>query len=81
MSAVNRVDATAMAVLTDLQRDLVERHIQLHLAEVKGPVQDRMQGTRLLAGLAGRDEMLRRILWRTYGLALLVIAATAWSLT
>ena len=31
--------------------------------------------------LAGRDEMLRRILWRTYGLALLVIAATAWSLT
>lgn len=53
MSAVNRVDLTGLEALTDLQRDLSARGVALHLAEVKGPVQDRMQGTALLAGLAG----------------------------
>ena len=57
MSAVNRVDTTAMEVLTDLQRDLAERHIRLHLAEVKGPVQDRLQATPLWASLQGRVHL------------------------
>lgn len=57
MSAVNRVDLTGLEALTDLQRDLSARGVALHLAEVKGPVQDRMQGTRLLAGLAGRIHL------------------------
>ena len=54
MSAVNRVDTTAMEALTDLQRELAERQIQLHLAEVKGPVQDRLVHTPLWAALQGR---------------------------
>lgn len=53
MSAVNRVDTTAMEVLTDLNRDLLERGIRLHLAEVKGPVQDRLSRSPLWAGLSG----------------------------
>jgi SulP family sulfate permease len=53
MSAVNRVDTTAMEMLTDLNRDLGERGIRLHLAEVKGPVQDRLLRSPLWAGLSG----------------------------
>jgi sulfate permease, SulP family len=57
MSAVNRVDLTGLEALTDLQRDLSARGVALHLAEVKGPVQDRMRGTALLAGLMGRIHL------------------------
>ena len=53
MSAVNYVDATAMEVLTDLNNDLLARKIRLHLAEVKGPVQDRLADTPLWRGLSG----------------------------
>ena len=53
MSAVNRVDATAMEVLTDINRDLVTRNIRLHLAEVKGPVQDRLARSPLWESLSG----------------------------
>ena len=53
MSAVNRVDTTAMEVLTDLNRDLLERGIRLHLAEVKGPVHDRLSRSPLWASLSG----------------------------
>lgn len=54
MSAVNRLDTTAMEVLTELNRDLLERQIRLHLAEVKGPVQDRLQNAPLWAQLSGQ---------------------------
>jgi SulP family sulfate permease len=54
MSAVNRVDTTAMEVLTDVNRDLQERGIRLHLAEVKGPVQDRLQNAPLWKALSGQ---------------------------
>jgi SulP family sulfate permease len=57
MSAVNRVDTTAMEVLTDLHRDLLARGIHLHLAEVKGPVQDRLMRTGLWQALAGRVHL------------------------
>ena len=57
MSAVNRVDLTGLEALTDLQRDLSARGVVLHLAEVKGPVQDRMQGTALLTGLEQRVHL------------------------
>lgn len=57
MSAVNRVDLTGLEALTDLQRDLSARGVALHLAEVKGPVQDRMQGTALLTALQGRIHL------------------------
>lgn len=53
MNAVNRVDTTAMEVLTDLNRDLLRRGIRLHLAEVKGPVQDRLLNSPLWQTLSG----------------------------
>ena len=53
MSAVNRVDATAMEVLTDINRDLASRNIRFHLAEVKGPVQDRLARSPLWESLSG----------------------------
>ncbi len=54
MSAVNRVDTTAMEVLTDLNRELFSRGIRLHLAEVKGPVQDRLSNSPLWSALSGQ---------------------------
>ncbi len=57
LSAVNRVDATAMEMLTDLERDLADRGIDLHLAEVKGPVQDRLAHTALWRRLSGRVHL------------------------
>jgi len=53
MSAVNRVDTTAMEVLTDINRELGSRNIRLHLAEVKGPVQDRLVKAPLWKVLSG----------------------------
>lgn len=57
MSAVNRVDTTAMEVLTDLNRDLSTRGIRLHLAEVKGPVQDRLLYSPLWKALSGKVHL------------------------
>jgi SulP family sulfate permease len=53
MNAVNRIDLTAMESLLDLNRDLTARHICLHLAEVKGPVHDRLAKTPLPGSLSG----------------------------
>jgi SulP family sulfate permease len=57
MSAVNRVDMTAMEELSEIFEDFRERDIHLHLAEVKGPVQDRMVHTLLWSGLSGRIHL------------------------
>lgn len=46
-SAVNQIDSTALGVLTQLERSLDGRGITLMLAEVKGPVMDRLQQTPL----------------------------------
>jgi SulP family sulfate permease len=53
MSAVNRVDTSAMETLRDINRNLAERGLRLHFAEIKGPVQDRLQGSPLLPELSG----------------------------
>ncbi len=57
MSAVNRVDLSGLEALTEMQQDLRERGIALHLAEVKGPVQDRMLHTALWKALEGRVHL------------------------
>jgi SulP family sulfate permease len=57
MSAVNRVDLTALEALTEIQLSLRARGIELHLAEVKGPVQDRMLKTPLWTNLLGRVHL------------------------
>ena len=57
MSGVNRVDTTAMEALTDISRDLAARNVTLHLAEVKGPVQDRLATSPLWIALGGRVHL------------------------
>jgi SulP family sulfate permease len=57
MSAVNRVDTTAMEVLTAINDDLAARNIRLHLAEVKGPVQDRLGNSPLWQALSGEVHL------------------------
>lgn len=54
MSAVNLMDATAVEVFCELNADLATRQIRLHLAEVKGPVQDRLQRSALWSALSGK---------------------------
>lgn len=53
MSAVNRMDATSVDVFRELNQDLADRAVRLHLAEVKGPVQDRLMRSPLWAELSG----------------------------
>jgi SulP family sulfate permease len=57
MSAVNRVDLTGLEAITEAQQDLRTRGIALHLAEVKGPVQDRMLPTPLWKALDGHVHL------------------------
>lgn len=51
-SAVNFIDGSALECLTRLRSELAEAGVTLHLAEVKGPVMDRLQETALLRDLA-----------------------------
>jgi len=53
-SAINQIDTTALGVLSDLERSLAQRGMALLLAEVKGPVLDRLQNTPLGQRLEGR---------------------------
>lgn len=51
--AVNQIDSTALEALTQLQASLSAKGIRFMLAEVKGPVMDRLQGTHLGQALEG----------------------------
>ncbi len=53
-SAVNQIDATALEMLTELERSLAARGVALLLAEVKGPVMDRLRNTDLGRRLDGK---------------------------
>ncbi len=53
MSSVSQVDVTAMETLQELNRELIERGLRLHLAEVKGPVLDRLNHSALMEELSG----------------------------
>lgn len=48
LSAVNLIDTSALYSLAELNRNLLSRSIKLHLAEVKGPLMDRLQQSDLL---------------------------------
>jgi SulP family sulfate permease len=54
LSAVNRIDTTALIMLDELDRSLALKGVQLWLAEVKGPVMDRLGSTDLGQRLASR---------------------------
>lgn len=53
-SAINDIDASALASLESLNQQLREAGITLHLTEVKGPVMDRLQQTHFLRDLSGK---------------------------
>lgn len=54
LSSVSHIDLTAVEALQRLHADLRERGIELHLAEVRGPVMDRLEQTELPRTLAHR---------------------------
>ncbi|NVD97362.1 SulP family inorganic anion transporter [Massilia sp. BJB1822] len=54
MSAVSSIDTTALFGLMELNQSLKRRGIGLHLAEVKGPVMDRLRDSQLLDLLNGK---------------------------
>ena len=54
MSSVSYIDATALETLEALHDTLATHGIRLHFAEVKGPVFDRLEGTRIVRELTGR---------------------------
>jgi SulP family sulfate permease len=54
MSAVSSIDTTALLALSELNQSLRGRAIGLHLAEVKGPVMDRLRHSKLLKQLNGQ---------------------------
>jgi SulP family sulfate permease len=53
LSAVNSIDASAIAALREFRQALALHGITLHLAEVKGPVYATLQHSDLLNELAG----------------------------
>ena len=48
MTAINLIDTTGLYTLAELNQSLAERGIKLHLAEVKGPLMDRLKHSDLL---------------------------------
>jgi SulP family sulfate permease len=52
-SAVNAVDASALEGLEAINHRLSDAGVKLHLSEVKGPVMDSLERTRLLTDLSG----------------------------
>ena len=51
-SGINGVDLSALEALAGLGQSLRSAGVTLHLAEVKGPVMDRLKHTGLIHGLA-----------------------------
>src|SRR5690606_13442528 len=53
-SSISAIDLSALEMLEDLNAELSKLNIRLHFAEVKGPVMDHLQGSKLLTHLSGR---------------------------
>lgn len=54
MSSVSRIDVTALEMLLHVNEDLLRSDVRLHLAEVKGPVQDQLNESELPEKLSGK---------------------------
>lgn len=63
--AVNEIDASALESLEAINRRLQEAGIRLHLAEVKGPVMDRLRTTPFCQELTGRIFLSTYEAWTT----------------
>ena len=64
LSAVNAIDTTALFVLAELNASLHRRGVLLHLAEVKGPVMDRLKQSALLESLNGEVFLSAATAWK-----------------
>ena len=53
-SGVNQIDASALDTLEAISERLHSAGVQLHLAEVKGPVMDRLQRSEFLQRFGGQ---------------------------
>ena len=58
LSAVSYIDSSALEVLEHLEEDLRAADVTLHLAEVKGPVMDRLRSSALSAALGDHRVFL-----------------------
>lgn len=56
-AAINRIDSTALEVLCTLNIQIKGMKKQLHLAEIKGPVMDRLKNSDLISNLTGRTYL------------------------
>jgi SulP family sulfate permease len=65
MSAVNRVDTTALSMLEGLDMALQQAGVALHLAEIKGPVADILQRAGLAGRFAGRMHLSTQAAWQS----------------
>ena len=63
LSAVNAIDTSALLGLLELNEALKARGVSLNLAEVKGPVLDRLKTSALLAKLNGRLFLSTAMAW------------------
>lgn len=63
LSAVNAIDTSALFALGELNATLRARGIGVHLAEVKGPVMDRLQHSELLGTLNGKLFLSTAMAW------------------
>jgi SulP family sulfate permease len=63
LSAVNSIDTTALFALAELNQTLAQRGIRLHLAEVKGPVMDRLKRSDVLSRLSGGVYLSTAMAW------------------
>lgn len=53
-SSISAIDLSALETLEELNAELSKLDIRLHFAEVKGPVFDRLQASKLMTHLSGR---------------------------
>ena len=65
MSAVNRVDTTALSMLENLDQALQQAGVTLHLAEIKGPVADILQRAGLGLRFDGRVHLSTQAAWQS----------------
>lgn len=53
-SSISNIDLSALDMLEDLNQELAQLEIQLHLSEVKSPVMDRLSKSKLIGELSGQ---------------------------
>ncbi|MCC4265954.1 sulfate permease [Oceanimonas baumannii] len=66
-TAVNRIDASALDSLLMINERLALAGVDFHLAEVKGPVMDRLERSELLQQLSGQVYLTLYQAWRDLG--------------